>query len=472
MSASSVLVKDFVAPGFELVRQEFLNNFQHRREIGATCVVYHKGKVVVDLAGGVRDVKTRTPYTPDTLQVVFSSTKVLEGLVIAMLVDRGLLDYNEPVAKYWPEFAQNGKEHITVRQLMRHQAGLVGLDEPLELRDLLDLDSIAERLAKQQLFWVPRDERDLRVADPNKTRLPTRQGYHAISRGFYANELVRRVAKMTLGQFAQKEIAGPLGIEFFVGLPESYESRVAPLYSDNKAQQAKWLFPQLCLCSCLSHRLIHPGDKLDSCEMLAVMKIARALSKPVKPGKRGPAEKREVGAATLQIFTDFLPMPLGPNKRIYRQVENPSANGVTNASGIAKLAALLANGGELDGLRLLSPSTFQIANEVSGTVFDECLGRRVSMCTAGWGGGAPEGCNGLIGLEVPLDNTFAVNTPEFDSSLNGWGGAGGSLFCWSTKYKVAIGYAMNRMGAQLVVDRQMYLKNAVAASIINLNLKK
>ncbi len=215
-AAVASAVQGEIAPGFERVREEFERNFAERDELGAACAIYHRGEKVVDLWGGYRDLERRVPWQEDTLVLVYSTTKGLAGMTVAMAHSRGLIDYDEKVATYWPEFAQGGKERITVRQLLSHQAGLSGLDKPLDLKTIADPDALAATIARQEPAWEP----------------GTRHGYHGISLGWYEGELIRRVDpdNRSLGRFFQEEIAQPLGLEFYIGLPSTVpESRVAEI---------------------------------------------------------------------------------------------------------------------------------------------------------------------------------------------------------------------------------------------------
>jgi CubicO group peptidase (beta-lactamase class C family) len=205
-----------VSPGFEPVRRQFEQNFREGRELGAACTIYHQGQRVVDLWGGWRDPSTGAPWLEDTLVLVFSTTKGLSAMTLALAHSRGWLDYEERVSTYWPEFAQCGKESITVRQLLSHQAGLCAIADPLDLATLADPDRLAAVLAKQAPRW----------------QAGSRQGYHAISLGLYEGELIRRVdpKHRSLGQFFQDEIAKPLGIEFYISLPASIpDDRIAAI---------------------------------------------------------------------------------------------------------------------------------------------------------------------------------------------------------------------------------------------------
>jgi CubicO group peptidase (beta-lactamase class C family) len=201
-------IEGYVAPGFEMVRDVFANNFSQRHELGAACCAYRRGEKVVDLWGGVRNHDTSEPWERDTMVIVYSSTKGLAAMTLAVAHSRGWLDYEERVAAYWPEFAQQGKERITVRQLLAHQAGLFAFDEPVDRAVVADLDRLAVVLARQRPAWEP----------------GTRQAYHAITLGFYEGELLRRVDPQhrSLGRFFHDEIAVPLGegAEMFIRLPE------------------------------------------------------------------------------------------------------------------------------------------------------------------------------------------------------------------------------------------------------------
>ena len=192
-----------MSSGYEAVREAFAENFAKRRELGAACCVYHRGEKVVDLWGGVRNEATGDPWEEDTMVIVHSTTKGLAAMTLALAHSRGWLDYDAPVCKYWPEFAQNGKENITVRQLLAHQAGLFAFDEKVDRNVVADLDRLAIVMARQKPEWEP----------------GTRQAYHAITLGFYESELLRRIdpKHRSLGQFFQDEIASPLAwISIFV----------------------------------------------------------------------------------------------------------------------------------------------------------------------------------------------------------------------------------------------------------------
>ena len=215
-----VAIHGFVQPGFEAVREAFAENFSLRHELGAACCIYQHGEKVVDLWGGIRNAETGDAWEEDTMVLVFSATKGFAAMAMALAHSRGWLDYEERVCTYWPEFAQEGKDKITVRQLLAHQAGLFAFTELVDKSVVADLDRLAIVLARQKPAWEP----------------GSHQAYHAISLGFYEGELLRRVdpRHRSLGQFFQDEIASPLGLDFYIRLPESIpNSRLAVLEKAN-----------------------------------------------------------------------------------------------------------------------------------------------------------------------------------------------------------------------------------------------
>jgi CubicO group peptidase (beta-lactamase class C family) len=272
-----------VAPGWEPVYDAFAHNLDSGDDIGAGCAVYHRGELVVDLVGGWRDRKQEQPYTPDTLQLVFSCTKGITSLAVAMCVDRGLLDYNAPVSHYWPEFGQHGKESATVTQLMSHQTGLFTVEGDVTLEEALDWNHMAERLAA------------------TKPRFPigSTHGYQAITFGWLAGELVRRVDGRGIDVFVQEEIAGPLGVEFYIGLPTEEQSRVGRL-------------------------MAHPLPKLPPEE--AVLLFERS-----GPGTNGAQALSLNGAFREGAF----------NREDVREAVLAGANGITTARDLATIYAHL-----------------------------------------------------------------------------------------------------------------------------------
>ena len=229
-SGRGVEVNGVVAPGFETVRDAFAENFRDRGELGAACALYRADEPLVDLWAGVRDRATGAPWQSDTMVLVYSTTKGMAGLAMAVAHARGLLDYDERVAVYWPEFASHGKAAVTVRQLLSHQAGLCALDATIDRDVVADPDRLADAIAAQAPAWPP----------------GTRQGYHNFSLGFYEGELLRRVdpGRRTLGRFFADEIAAPLGIDFYIRLPAAIPNdRLAPIERANPLLTLALLLP-------------------------------------------------------------------------------------------------------------------------------------------------------------------------------------------------------------------------------------
>ena len=281
--------------GFESVRREFARNFAERGELGGACCAYYRGQPVVDLWGGIRTRGTDNLWEQNTMVIVYSATKGLSAMTLALAHSRGWLDYEARVCDYWPEFAQNGKEAVTVRQLLAHQAGLFALDEPLT-RDLVsDPDRLAPVLARQKPAWKP----------------GTRQGYHGITIGFYESELLRRIDPQhrTLGRFFQDEIASPLDLDFYIRLPES-------ISNDRLAQIARPGF--LSMIRNIPPRLLLEGFNRRS-------KIARTLK----------------GAE----------LPLDEARVYSRNLEVPAGGGVGTARAVARAYGVFATGGRELGLR-------------------------------------------------------------------------------------------------------------------------
>jgi CubicO group peptidase (beta-lactamase class C family) len=288
-------VEGHVARGFEAVRKAFADNFTRRRELGGACCVYLRGEKVVDLWGGIRNKQTGERWEENTMVVVYSTTKGLAAMTLALAHSRGLLDYDERVCTYWPEFAQQGKERITVRQLLAHQAGLFELDAPLDRSLVGDLDRLAVVLAHQKPAWEP----------------GTRQAYHAITLGFYQGELLRRIdpRHRSLGQFFEDEIASSLGLDVFIRLPEDIPtSRLATISRPGPIEMLLGFPLRLTLDTMNRHS-----------------KIVRALR-----GSELPHDEQRVYARNLEV---------------------PSGGGVGTAQAIAHAYSVFANGGRELGLR-------------------------------------------------------------------------------------------------------------------------
>ena len=311
-------IQGHVSPGFEAVHETFIQNFRRRHELGGACTVYHRDEKVVDLWGGVRSKLTGEPWESDTMVIVYSATKGLAAMTLAIAHSRGWLDYEEKVCAYWPEFAQNGKERITVRQLLAHQAALYVLDEPIDRALIGDLDRLAAVLARQRPAWEP----------------GTRQAYHGITLGFYESELLRRIdpGHRSLGQFFQDEIASPLALEVYIRLPENIpNSRLATMSPPSWVEVLHGFPLRLALDT------MNPRSK-----------IVRALR-----GSELPHDELHVYARNLEV---------------------PSGGAVGTARAIARAYSVFATGGRELGLR---PETLALlaAPAVPPTrgFYDECL---------------------------------------------------------------------------------------------------
>ena len=206
-------VSGLVGSGFEEVRDVFAANFDGLGDVGASFCVYREGEAVVDLVGGVTEQGGSDPYTRDHLQLIFSSTKGATAICAHMLAERGELDLDAPVREYWPEFAAKGKADVPVRWLLCHKSGLVDVDRSMTLDEALDWSTVTAALAESEPLWEP----------------GTKHGYHAVTYGWLVGEMVRRVSGKTLGTFFHDEVATPLGLDFWIGLPDDQHDRVVPL---------------------------------------------------------------------------------------------------------------------------------------------------------------------------------------------------------------------------------------------------
>jgi CubicO group peptidase (beta-lactamase class C family) len=361
-TVASLALEGHVSRGFEAVRDAFADNFVRRHELGGACCVYHRGEKVVDLWGGIRNALTGEPWERDTMVVVHSATKGLAAMTLALAHSRGWLNYDERVATYWPEFAQHGKETITVRQLLAHQAGLFAFDEPVDRGTLMHFDRLAEVMARHTPAWEP----------------GTRQAYHGLTLGFYEGELLRRVdpRHRTLGRFFQEEIATPLGEDFYIGLPEAIpNARLATLSPPGLIKMLIGFRPRRLLAEGLNPR----------------SNVSRALS--VNPG--------------TSVYFD--------ESRVYaRNLEVPAGGGVGTARAMAHAYGVFAAGGRELGLRqetldlLAGPAV-----PPTHGFFDECLKGEVQFSlgfmkpSPVWRFGSPQsfgspGTGGALGFADPV----------------------------------------------------------------------
>ncbi|MGA5895921.1 serine hydrolase domain-containing protein [Streptomyces venetus] len=359
---------------FTAVREAFEENFRERGELGAAVAVTVGGRTVVDLWGGWSDAGRTRAWERDTVVNVWSTTKGPVALCAHILADRGLVDLDAPVSVYWPEFAAAGKEKVLVRHLLSHRAGLAGLREPHTLEQLCDWELTTQRLAATQPWWEP----------------GTRSGYHALTYGHLVGEVVRRVSGLMPGAFLEREVTGPLGIDFTIGLPEKESGRAAELVGPPPAGSS---------------------EQAAAFAQLAPAAVAALTNPPVSAA----------GAGT-------------PG---WRAAEIPAANGHGTARAVAGLYGVFAGRGSYGGRRVLSAEGAERVREGQGSCRDLVLGAGLDRETeAGLG----------LWLSGP-SGSYGPNPRAF-----GHDGYGGSCGLADPEAEVSMGYVMNRMGPHIADD--------------------
>ncbi|MET9760862.1 serine hydrolase domain-containing protein [Streptomyces sp. NPDC006372] len=384
MSENEAQVRGHCDARFTAVREAFEENFRERGELGAAVAVTVGGRTVVDLWGGWSDAARTRPWERDTVVNVWSTTKGPVALCAHILVDRELLDLDAPVAEYWPEFAAAGKEKVLVRHLLSHRAGLAGLREPHTLEQLCDWELTTQRLAATEPWWEP----------------GTRSGYHALTYGHLVGEVVRRVSGLLPGAFLEREVTGPLGIDFTIGLPEKESGRAAELVQPPPAESS---------------------EQAAAFAQLAPAAVAALTNPPVSAA----------GAGT-------------PG---WRAAEIPAANGHGTARAVAELYGVFAGRGSYGGHRVLSAGAAERVREGQGSCRDLVLGAGLDRETeAGLG----------LWLSGP-SGSYGPNPRAF-----GHDGYGGSCGLADPEAEVSMGYVMNRMGPHIADDpRKMTLVDAL-----------
>jgi CubicO group peptidase (beta-lactamase class C family) len=370
---------------FAEVRELFEHHLATGTELGAAITVQLGEQVLVDLWGGHRDPDRREPWQRDTLVNVWSTSKGPVALCAHLLADRGALDMDAPVARYWPEFAAAGKADMPVRYLLSHRAGLAGLREPTAVEDLYDWKVIVERLAATEPWWEPGSV----------------SGYHALTYGYLVGEVIRRVSGSTVGDLLRTELAGPLGADFHIGLPDREHGRVATLVQPP------------------------PEDLSERAALFAQM-------------------------APVAIATLANPMASAEvaNTPAWRRAEIPAANGHATARGVAALYGVYAQRGTVAGRRYLSAEQVERAREGQGRCTDLILGPAVG------------GLETEVALGVWLSGPERHYGPNERSV--GHDGFGGSFGMADLEAGLAVGYAMNLMGHHIMDDpRKMAIIDAV-----------
>ena len=366
-------IHGFTAPGWEGVRDAFAANIDSGQEVGAAYAVHHDGRLVVDVWGGT--------YRPDSLQLVFSTTKGWTAAMANLLVQRGELDLDAPVASYWPEFAAEGKGTIPVRWLLTHQAGLPYPTEPCTYDDVVGWDGVVAKLAASTPMWEP----------------GTTHGYHAVTFGFLVGEVLRRVSGISVGELLARELAGPLGLDAFIGLPVDRQERVEPIVGNLAPTQAD---PAL---KALLEQFLGPDTTLGK-----ALSCHGAL---VEPG----------------VF----------NRPELRAAELPAANGICDARSLSRLYAALVGDVHADerfpaGSRVLDPETVAAASTRQTSGNDQVLF-----------------IESTFGLGFMTSSPFS---PYGGAASFGHAGAGGSLGFADPEHGIAAGYVMSKMQQSLTGD--------------------
>ena len=366
---------------FAVMRDVLAASIDSGEDLGGSVAVTIDGEFVVDLWGGWADVEHTTRWQRDTITNVWSTTKTMTSLAALVLVERGLLDVNAPVATYWPEFAASGKERVLVRHLMSHTSGVSGWAQPVQMEDLYDPDRSVAMLAAQEPWWEP----------------GTASGYHALNQGHLVGEVIRRVTGKSLGRFFREEIAEPLGADFQIGLDPKDFARVSDVVAP-------------------------PPLELD----LAALGPDSVAVKTFG----GPAATAEVA------WTEA-----------WRCAEIGAANGHGNARSVARIQSVVACGGELDGVRLLSPRTIDLIFEEQSNGVDLVLGIPLRFG---------------IGYGLPLTETLPY-VP--DGRVCFWGGWGGSMIVVDVDRRMVVAYMMNKMEGGIIggLRSEALLRAAYAA---------
>src|SRR5258708_305757 len=385
MSVNNGAIAGFCDPRFERVAGEFARNFQERGEVGASVCITLDGETVVDLWGGMAHPDTQTPWGEDTVTLVWSATKGATALCAHMLASRGELDLDAPVTRYWPEFGQAGKEGMPVRMLLNHQAGLAPLRQPLPPGPFCDCDLMVSMLQKEEPSWNP----------------GLMHGYHALTFGWLVGEVVRRVSGKSLGTFFREEVAEPLGLDFWIGLPEEHRTRVSLIISADPPS---------------------PGEPLSP--------IYAALADPAS-------------LQTLVIFNTagyMIPGPdgvFGYNLPAAHAAEIGATGGVIERLGLAGMYAPLANGGSLNGVRLVNRDILARMQSVSSASGLDITLQAPSRFTLGY-------AKSIDNRRVPSctkDDSLILSEEAF-----GHPGSGGSIGFADPAARMSFGYLMNRMG--------------------------
>lgn len=376
------------SPKFERVRVEFERNFAERGEVGASVCLTLDGETVVDLWGGVADPTSGRAWDRDTIGVLWSCTKGAVALCAHMLMARGDVTLDAPVASYWPEFAKNGKDAVTIRMLLAHQAGLAALREPIPDGGFCHWDDIVDRLAAQEPLWEP----------------GSRHGYHALTFGHLVGEVVRRVTGRSIGAFFREEVAEPLDLDFWIGLPEEHEGRVAPT---------------------IAAEMPAPGALLPSFYRVA-------MGDPTSvPGM----VLFNSGALLAPGFIDT---------RQAHEAEIPSAGGIGNARALAGMYRVLALGGHTHEEQLVDREQVSImGSTTSASSIDATL-----FVPTRWSTGFVKSMDNRA--REPGDQDGVIMSEDAFGHV----GMGGSIGFADPRAHMSFAYTMNRQGMAVGLDER------------------
>ena len=351
---------------FEKLATLLHDSVESEADLGGSVALVIDGEMVVDIWSGWADTTQTIPWERDTITNVWSTTKTMTALAALVLVDRGELDIHAPVARYWPEFAANGKEAVEIRHLMSHTSGVAGWDQPVTVDDIFDPVASVERLAAQAPWWEP----------------GSASGYHGINQGHLIGEVVRRITGKSLGTFFADEIAGPLGADFHIGLDPKHDARVATVVPP-------------------------PPMEFD-------------------------LESMDQTSPGFRFFVGPVIDPSVCNTPEWRRAEIGAAGGQGNARSVARIQSVVSHGGEVDGVRLLTPATIDLIFEEQSNGVDLCLG---------------------IPLRFGVGYAL-VDTEHFpylpDSKICFWGGWGGSMVINDLERRMTFSYMMNKMEAGII----------------------
>lgn len=370
-------------PRFDEVAKVFEKNFREHNEVGASVCVTLEGKTVVDLWGGLADAQKKTPWEKDTVTTVYSCTKGAVALCAHILADRGELDFDAPVKQYWPEFAKNGKEEATVRHMLNHTVGVPICTDPVKPGGCNDFDYMTDLLAEMEPIWKP----------------GTRMAYHMINFGWTAGEIVRRVSGLSLGAFFREAVAEPLGLDFWIGAPEEIEERFARV-------------------------ILSPPDP------------------NAAPGTFAHVMMKDMNS--LQAKSILNTGGFDANSPACHRAEIGGGGGLSNGRAMAAMYAPLANGGESNGVRLVSEEAIRRMNHVTSATDED--------------GTLLIGTRCALGFQLSMDNRRrpfgGTDSVIIGRSAFGHPGAGGNMAFADPDHRLSFGYSMNRMGPGILMNER------------------